>query len=510
MTARARPRLTRAVASLLLTSVWAAHVWALSPEAQRRYERGSEMAARHGQYRDALEDFRFVLGEDAAHAPAVVSAAQCHAALGELEPARELYTRALDLGLAPASVFTVRRELGKVGLRQGAFAYAQTQLQTARRLAEDDAEIAALLGDVYQKRGHPTRAIGEYTRALSLDPDVRAAHIGLASAHLEAGDAEDAVRHAQAAIGLDPLDPDAWYVAARALTKTGMRDEARAALASYSAMRAYARDVEAINESLAREPGNLGILQALADRHAQMGAVDAAIAAYERATGVDETRQAAYANIALLWLSRAEPGKAEEALCAASASGAEDATVHGAYGELYSARREWQNAAESYRAALSLEPSMPMAWVGLMRAAAMTGGRAPAEAVLDEWLAADPASSPAWSERGLLHYRDGEHDAAIEAIEGAVALDPANYEAANNLAWVYAETGRDLHRARELVDGVIASAPTPAAYDTLAYIEQQVGNLRAALVAIERATAMDPRNAEYRKRQDDLRRAIGQ
>ena len=400
MTASATPLLARGVTVLLLTFVWAAHVWGLSPEAQRRYERGSEIAAHHGQYRDALEDFRFVLGEDATHAPAVVSAAQCHAALGELEPARELYTRALGLGLAPASVFTVRRELGKLGLRQGAFADAQTHLQAAQRLAEDDAEIAALLGDAYQQRGYPTRAIGEYTRALSLDPDVRAAHIGLASAHLEMGRAEDAVQHAQAAIGLDPFDPDAWYVAARALTKIGMQDEARAALASYSAMRAYARDVEAMSASLDREPGNLDVLQALADRYAHMGAIDDAIAVYERATGVEGTRQAAYANIALLWLSQAEPEKAEEALRAASASGAEDATVHGTYGELYSAQREWQNAAKSYRAALSLTPSMPMAWVGLMRAAAMTGGRAPAEAVLDEWLAADPASSPAWRGKG--------------------------------------------------------------------------------------------------------------
>jgi len=265
-----------------------------------------------------------------------------------------------------------------------------------------------------------------------------------------------------------------------------------------------------MSDSLGREPGNAALLQALADRHAGMGNVDAAIAAYELAAAQDETRQTAYTNIALLRLAGGNIAQAEEALRAASTAGGEDAAVHAATGELHSARRDWQNATTSYRAALGLAPSMPMAWVGLMRAAAMTGGRAPAEAVLDEWLAADPESSPAWSERGLLDYRDGKHDTAIEAIEKAVALDPANHEAANNLAWIYAETSRDLNRARELVDGAIASAPSPSAYDTLAYIEQRMGNLPAALAAIERAAAMDPRNAEYRKKQDEIRRAIEQ
>jgi hypothetical protein len=46
--------------------------------------------------------------------------------------------------------------------------------------------------------------------------------------------------------------------------------------------------------------------------------------------------------------------------------------------------------------------------------------------------------------------------------------------------------------------------------DTLAYIEQQAGDLAAALAAIERAVSMDPTNAEYRRRQDDILRALGE
>jgi tetratricopeptide (TPR) repeat protein len=145
-----------------------------------------------------------------------------------------------------------------------------------------------------------------------------------------------------------------------------------------------------------------------------------------------------------------------------------------------------------------------------MRAAAMTGGRSAAEAILGEWLSADPQSSTAWNERGLLDFGDGSLDAAIKALETAVALDPTNHEATNSLAWIYADTGRDLTRARDLAHSVLAATPTAAVCDTLAYIEQQAGDLAAALAAIERAVSMDPTNAEYRRRRDGILRALGE
>jgi tetratricopeptide (TPR) repeat protein len=502
------PRVLCAVAGILLFAC-SSHAWGLSAESRERYARGARLASQQARYRDALEDFRYVLNEDPTHAPAVVSAAQCRAALGELQPARDLYEQALSLSLAPESVVTVRRELGKIGLRQGRYTDAQTHLEEARRLARGAADIATLLGDVYQKRGSPARAADEYRRALALDGDARAAHMGLASTLL-ADSAEAALSHAQAAIQLDPFDPDVWYVAARALTKAGRTEDARSALESHTRTKAYALDIDAIQDALRRDPRNTALLQSLADRHEEEGALRHAIGAYRRATGHPTTRQLAYVNIAMLHLRLGEMDAAGAALREASESGETSAGVHAAYGELWSARRDWAQASTAYRAAVGVDAKMPHAWVGLMRAAAMVGGRGPAEAVLAEWLRADPESAPARNERGLLHYRDGDHGSAIQALERVIATDPAYHEAANNLAWIYAETDRSLDRARALIAGVIQDAPTPGAYDTLAYVEQQAGNWQAAVRAAARAVAMDPGNDDYRKRRDEIQRAISE
>jgi tetratricopeptide (TPR) repeat protein len=315
---------------VVLALVGGASASGLSAAGRMRFERGTELAAHHGQYQDALEDFRAVLAEQPDYAPAVVSAAQCHASLGNLSPARELYTRALGLGLATDSAVIVLRELGKLCMQLGAFEDAQGRLERARRLDGRDAEIAALLGDAYRKRG-----------ALSLDAHRRDAHVGLASAYLETGDQDAAVRHARAAVEIDPFYPDAWYIATRAFTKLGERDQARLALASYTRMRAYSSGVEAITQALGSDPGNIALVQALADRHAREGNLDRAVAAYERATGVDTARQAAYANIALLRLRQSDVEKAAAALRMASDSGDDHATLHFAYGEYHSAARDW-------------------------------------------------------------------------------------------------------------------------------------------------------------------------
>ncbi len=505
-------RRARVVVATLVLSVCGCvgSAWGLSPEARDRYARGTQLASQQARYRDALEDFRYVLNEEPANAPAAVSAAQCHAALGELQPARDLYTLALSLGLAPESVVTVHRELGRIGLRQGVYRDAQTHLEEARRLARRDVSIATLLGDAYQKRGATAQAIDEYRRALDLDGDARAAHIGLATTLLATDDAGAALRHAQAAIRLDPFDPDVWYIAARALTKVGQTEQARSALASHTQMKVYARDVEAITDALRGDPGNAALVQSLADRHESEGALHHAIGAYERATGHPATRQRAYVSIAVLHIRLGELDEAEAALQAASAAGSLMASAHAVYGELWSAKEDWARAADAYRAAVGADPHIAAAWVGLMRAAAMTGGRGPAEGVLDRWLRADPQSAPAWNERGLLHYRSGDHAAAIKAVERAVASDPDYHEAANNLAWIYAETGGALDRARALIQGVIESAPTPGAYDTLAFVEQRAGNLEAAARAASRAVELDPQNAGYRKRHDEIQRAISE
>jgi predicted TPR repeat methyltransferase len=69
-------------------------------------------------------------------------------------------------------------------------------LAVARETAQlnpETAPAALALGEALRLAGHLPAAIGEYQRALRLDPDLDGAHIGLGSAWLDAGEAEKAL-----------------------------------------------------------------------------------------------------------------------------------------------------------------------------------------------------------------------------------------------------------------------------------------------------------------------------
>jgi tetratricopeptide (TPR) repeat protein len=86
---------------------------------------------------------------------------------GELEPAREAWTRALQA--APESAF-MYRELAAVERQLGRLDEAKAHAASALRLDDRDAASAALLGEIDAARGDLTAALDAYRRAQALDP----------------------------------------------------------------------------------------------------------------------------------------------------------------------------------------------------------------------------------------------------------------------------------------------------------------------------------------------------
>lgn len=75
----------------------------------------------------------------------------------------------------------------------------------------------------------PEEKIAQFREVVGLMPDDPVAHLGLASAYLEAGRAEDAVREFGAAIRLKPDYTAAHRGLGRALERAGRPEEAKAA-----------------------------------------------------------------------------------------------------------------------------------------------------------------------------------------------------------------------------------------------------------------------------------------
>lgn len=105
----------------------------------------------------------------------------------------------------------------------------QTLNETADRYPET-AQVHEQLGATHHLAGRLDEATSAYRRAIALEPGAAALKANLAAVLAQAGDAEGSLKHADAALTLDPSLGPAYKVRGTALATLGRPEEGRAAL----------------------------------------------------------------------------------------------------------------------------------------------------------------------------------------------------------------------------------------------------------------------------------------
>jgi len=102
---------------------------------------------------------------------------------------------------------------------------------------------------------------------------------------------------------------------------------------------------------------------------------------------------------------------------------------------------------------------------------------------------------------GSIYYQKGAYGQAIEAYGTSVALEPNSGEALNNLAWIYATcedtSYRDPVKALAHAEQAAILNPAPYVLDTLAESYYVNGLYDGAIMAINQALAMGPKDRGY-------------
>jgi tetratricopeptide (TPR) repeat protein len=99
---------------------------------------------------------------------------------------------------------------------------------------------------------------------------------------------------------------------------------------------------------------------------------------------------------------------------------------------------------------------------------------------------------------GLLAYIQRDSSKAQQWWEKALAIDPGAAAAANNLAWLYAESKSNLDTALQLAETARAKYPDlPQINDTVGWVHHRKGQSGAAIPFLQRSVELDPGNAEY-------------
>jgi tetratricopeptide (TPR) repeat protein len=237
-------------------------------------EARGDLAAAEAAYRGAVDDPLVKVG-------ASVGLARVLRKTGRAAEAEPLIKAALDA--APGAI-NAYKESARVKIALGRAAEAMGDAATAAALAENDPEAKQLAQEVavakateYLRTNQTDLAIQDLTKIRDENPELVAARIGLAKAHVAKREADPALVELREAVRLDPANADAQYQLGY-IQHVMKRDPASA--------------VPALEKAAAAEPGNMEYRTALGAALGEAKQYDRAVAELTRVVENPEYKKA--------------------------------------------------------------------------------------------------------------------------------------------------------------------------------------------------------------------------
>ena len=154
------------------------------------------------------------------------------------------------------------------------------------------------------------------------------------------------------------------------------------------------------------------------------------------------------------------------------------------------AQRDLAGAEESLKRAIDLDPTSIATYQQLATLYQVSGRLGESLETYKRALEQDPKSAQLHHLLAILYQMGGRIDTAIEEYSAAIELDDELGEAKNNLAYLLADSGKDLDRALDLAQSAKALMPeNPNAADTLGWALFKRGISSAAVGYLKEAVA---------------------
>ncbi len=324
---------------------------------------------------------------------------------GDVEGAAAAFGHALDLRLddAPALI-----RLADLELEQGQVDQAEL-LYVRAAVVDDSAAVAYGMGRVAEERGVYAEAIGQFERALTLQPRASVLHYHLGQAYREQGRFEDAER----------------ALARSGTTRVAMADPLMHELTTL-----------AIGASPHLTRGNAA---------AREGRLAEAEEAYRQAVAADATNPRAHQSLGTVLVRRGNPQAALEHFGVAVRLEPENARAHSDLGVLLGELGQNDRALEHLGRALELEPELVDARLSLGSVQARLGRLDEAEATYRRVLESDAGNGDARLGLGAVLAQTGNFEQAVVALQEALRHEPGDERASRihfGLAEALVRTGQ--------------------------------------------------------------------
>lgn len=367
----------------------------------------------------------------------------------------------------------------KIELAENDFSAAKLSLEATLQARPTWAQARFVLGSALIMEGDLRRARVELESAIESQSDFEDARRLLVQVYAQLGEHEFAIEQGRAFLKARPTESGIRIIVGQSLTRVGRAEEAYAEIsqipeeerdaATHFALGrldlAYGRIEEGAEKLRLAEnlsPGNPQVIRALL-------AIDA---------------------------NQKQLGESEKRIAAALEANPEDSEIMELQAEVNLMLGKGDEAKAALEKAVETEPRNVSAQLALADLAARSGDDEKMLQVIERAAAAVPESSDLQYRLAQAYDHNSRTDEAIASYEKAITLNDDLALAKNNLAYLLAESGRDLDRALELAQEAKEQLPDDGnASDTLGWVLLKRGLPSAAIGYLQEAAERFPEEA---------------
>ena len=343
----------------------------------------------------------------------------------------------------------------KIELAENDFSAAKLSLEATLQARPTWAQARFVLGSALIMEGDLRRARVELESAIESQSDFEDARRLLVQVYAQLGEHEFAIEQGRAFLKARPTESGIRIIVGQSLTRVGRAEEAYAEISQIP-------EDEKLRLAENLSPGNPQVIRALL-------AIDA---------------------------NQKQLGESEKRIAAALEANPEDSEIMELQAEVNLMLGKGDEAKAALEKAVETEPRNVSAQLALADLAARSGDDEKMLQVIERAAAAVPESSDLQYRLAQAYDHNSRTDEAIASYEKAITLNDDLALAKNNLAYLLAESGRDLDRALELAQEAKEQLPDDGnASDTLGWVLLKRGLPSAAIGYLQEAAERFPEEA---------------
>ena len=325
--------------------------------------------------------------------------------------------------------------------------------------------------------GEREEAVRLLEQARKQNPENAEARLTLARIHRQDQKLSAAVRMAEEAYALAPYVPEIQLELALIKLSNGEVSQAQ----------------ELIEKVLERYPNSEKTAKLLSLSQLRGGEIDKLVDSLEDFKNRFPQRIWPRAQLAKIYLQLNDYDKAQEIVTSLRSEEASMAAGYILQGDIERAKNLIPAALASYANAHDIAPSSRT----LLSLFAIETDAKKKKQLIDDWLSANPDDVAVRVTKATTDLSAGRTTEAIEHYEKALAVDPNNIIALNNLAWIFDEL--DDERALSYARRAFEAAPSSAnVVDTYGWILLRKGNREQAVELLAKAKEIAPDNGDIR------------